>query len=141
MGFGQITFQKTYGGSNQDVGSSVQQTTDGGYIIAGGTYGINASSYFDVYLIKTNAVGDTLWKKNLGGIYDSEAKDVHQTIDGGYIIAGYTNGYGAGNYDIYLIKTNSAEHCCGQKPMEEQMMIRVIPFSKLLIEDILLQDI
>ncbi len=57
--FGTITFQKTYGGTSNDYGESVQQTADGGYIITGATYSYGAG-YDDVYLIKTNSSGNTL---------------------------------------------------------------------------------
>jgi len=103
----QITFQKTFGGSTPEAGQSVQQTTDGGYIIAGNTYSFGAGMN-DVYLIKTNASGDTLWTKILGGASDDQAQLVEQTTDGGYIIVGYTHSFGAGNDDVYLLKTDGS---------------------------------
>jgi len=84
----------------------VQQTADGGYIVAGYTNG-NYTGGVDVYLIKTDSNGDTLWAKNYGGIYAEHGYSVQQTTDGGYIIAGYTMSFGAGVTDIYLIKTDS----------------------------------
>src|ERR1017187_1268262 len=101
----QITFQKTYGGINRDLANSVQQTTDGGYIIAGYTQIGLLGDTTNVYLIKTNAYGDTLWTRTYGGNYDDEGNSVQQTSDGGYIIAGYTTSFGAGGWDVYLIKT------------------------------------
>lgn len=101
----QIKFQKTIGGSNNDEGNSIQQTTDGGYIIVGRTNSFGPGNY-SVYLIKTNANGDTLWTKTIGGSNADEAYSVQQTTDGGYIITGDTKSSGAGDYDVYLIKTN-----------------------------------
>jgi hypothetical protein len=101
----QIRFQKTFGGSNDDQGYSVQQTTDGGYIIAGTTNSFGPGNY-SFYLIKTNANGDTLWTKTIGGSNADDAYSVQQTTDGGYIVAGETKSIGAGDYDVYLIKTN-----------------------------------
>jgi hypothetical protein len=104
--FGQITFQKTYGGVAADAGYSVQQTADGGYIIVG-TTNRNAADSLDVYLIKTDAGGDTLWTKTFGGIRNDYGNSVQQTTDGGYIIAGTTYSFGAGSFDVYLIKTDA----------------------------------
>jgi hypothetical protein len=60
-----------------------------------------------MYLVKTNSNGDTLWTKKFGGTNDEAAYEVHQTLDNGYILAGYTTSFGAGNSDFYLVKTNS----------------------------------
>jgi hypothetical protein len=107
-GFGQVTFQKAYGGTGDyDVGNSVQQTTDGGYIITGRTRSYGAGND-DVYLIKTDSTGDTLWSKTFGGANTDIGHSVGQTADGGYIISSLTNSFGAGSWNIYLIKTNSS---------------------------------
>jgi hypothetical protein len=85
-------------------GLSVKQTDDGGYIICGRTndgYGPN-----DSYLIKTYANGTEQWSQTFGGVLDDNAFEVQQTDDGGYIISGYTESFGNGNYDVYLIKTD-----------------------------------
>jgi len=102
---GDTLWTRTFGGSSADVGYSVQQVTDGGFIIAGYTrsYGAGGS---DVYLIKTDENGDTLWTKTYGGSHDDKGYSVQQTTDDGFIITGYTKSYGAGNSDVYLIRTN-----------------------------------
>lgn len=91
------------GGRFYDVGNSVQQTTDGGYIIAGWT-DFNLVAWLDVYLIKTNSLGSEEWSQMIGGDSYDRGLSVQQTEDGGYIVAGYTNSYGAGNTDVYLIR-------------------------------------
>ncbi|MCK4575365.1 hypothetical protein KAU34_03060, partial [candidate division WOR-3 bacterium] len=92
---GDTIWTKMFGGSNYDAGHSVQQTSDGGYIIAGMTISFGVDSG-DVYLIKTNSFGDTLWTKTYGGVNFDCGYSVQQTSDGGYIIAGRTGSFGAG---------------------------------------------
>jgi hypothetical protein len=100
------TWQNYWGGYNLETGKAIQQTSDGGFIIAGGTYSFGAGST-DMYLIKTDSLGNTQWTRTYGGPGDELANSVRQTRGGGYILAGLTSSYGAGGYDIYLIRTNS----------------------------------
>ena len=102
-----VRFAKTYGGTNWDGAFSVQQISDGGYILAGYTNSFGAGN-FDLFLIKTDASGNVQWAKTYGGTSWDEAYSVRQTLDGGYIVAGWTNSFGAGGADILLIKTNAS---------------------------------
>ena len=97
---------RTYGGSDADIGWSIHETADSGYIIAGGTTSFGAGES-DVYLIKTDRNGDTIWTKTYGGTGYDAAYSVQQTIDGGYIVVGYTYSFGAGESDVYIIKTDN----------------------------------
>ncbi len=103
---GDTLWTKTFGGESWDMANSVQQTTDGGYIITGrtGSYGSGGE---DIWLIKTDVLGDTLWTKTFGGESWDMANSVQQTTDGGYIITGWTESYGSGENDVWLIKTDS----------------------------------
>jgi len=107
---GDTIWTRTYGGANGDGGFAVQLTADGGYIIAGVTYsfGPGTPDYGNVYLVKTNAQGDTLWTRAYGGPSYEECNSVQPTSDGGYIIIGTTWSFGAGCTDAYLIKTNAS---------------------------------
>ncbi|MEO0115912.1 MAG: hypothetical protein ABIK97_00035 [candidate division WOR-3 bacterium] len=99
-------WSRTYGGALWDYGYSVQLTSDGGYIIAGETYSLGAGEA-DVYLIKTDELGNLIWQKTYGGIYNDWGRSVQPTPDGGYIVVGSTQSFGAGEYDVYLIKIDA----------------------------------
>jgi len=102
---GDTLWTRTYGGPKRDMGYSVQQTKDGGFIVVGYTESFGAGEY-DVYLIKTDENGDTLWTRTYGGEGDDIGYSVQQTEDGGFIIIGETESFGAGKFDVYLIKTD-----------------------------------
>jgi hypothetical protein len=125
---GNIQWAKTYGGGDGDGAFSVQQTSDGGYIVAGHTYSFGAGD-FDIFLIKTDANGNLQWAKTYGGTYWDDARSVQQTSDGGYIVAGFTVSFGAGNYDFFLIKTDASGNVqwaktYGGGPMDEPSSVQ-----------------
>jgi hypothetical protein len=101
--YAQVSLAKTYGGTDEDVARFVQQTSDGGYIVAG--YTTSFGTGYDAFLIKTDAKGNIIWAKTYGGT--SYASSVQQTSDGGYIVAGSTYSSGTGSNDIFLIKTDA----------------------------------
>ena len=90
-----IEWQKCFGGSNYDGAKSIQQTSDGGYIVAGHIYLYDDTTSIygstDYWILKLNSVGDTIWTKNYGGSNFEYPQSIQQTLDGGYIVAGYTN--------------------------------------------------
>jgi hypothetical protein len=102
---GDTVWTRTYGGTEIEFGSSAQQTSDSGYIVTG--YSTSYGDSNQVYLVKTNSSGDTMWTRTYGGARNDYGSSVQQAEDGGYIVAGYTYSYGAGDRDAYLIKTDA----------------------------------
>ena len=102
-------WNRTFGGSSEDLGCFVRQAQDGGYIVTGSTksYGIGEER---LWLLKTDSNGNKEWDRTFGGFVSSSGDggwSVDQTKDGGYIVTGYTRSYGAGGIDLWLIKTDS----------------------------------
>ena len=93
---GNLLWQNTFGGRESEYVSSVQETTDGGYIVAGRTLSFGAGSSYDVYLVKTDSEGDGVWEKTFGGEAHDWANSVQETTEGGYIVAGLTASFDAG---------------------------------------------
>ncbi len=119
---GNQQWNKTYGGAHNDYASSVIQTSDGGYVLAGiinsfGDVGYAFSGFRDVFivgnadvgLIKTDSSGNQLWNKTFGGSNDDGAFSLIQTSDGGFALVGNTYSFSGGNNtDFWFIKTDSS---------------------------------
>lgn len=115
---GNIVWQKTYGGTSHDIATSVKQTTDGGFVVAGysssnnGDITGNHGSATDYWILKLDSSGNLQWQKALGGSSNERAFEIQQTSDGGYVIAGDTNSsnsgdvssVGLGARDLWIIK-------------------------------------
>lgn len=99
-----LMFVKSFDNGSFDYCSSVVQTLDGGYIFTG--YIDNKSNSKDLWLVKTDSRGIEAWSKIIGGPNKDGGEIVRQINDGGYIIGGFTNSYGQGDLDGWLIKTS-----------------------------------
>ncbi|MCS6991369.1 MAG: MopE-related protein [Chitinophagales bacterium] len=116
-----IMWQRCFGGTEHEEGSSVQITPDGGYVISGFGNSVDGdlnAQYggYDAWIIRTDAQGNILWQRAFGGSQNDGARDVRPTPDGGYIVTGFTNsndglippGTYKGNQDIWVWKLNAA---------------------------------
>ncbi len=108
---GNLEWEKTYGitgGGFVESAYSVEQTADGGYIVSGSRVTLGPTGT-DLWLLKTDSQGDTLWTRSFGWAAAEYGRCVHQTADGGYIVCGHTNSFGesASDNDVLLIKTDS----------------------------------
>jgi len=104
--FGNIQWNRTYGGTNEDYGFSVVQTFDGGYAIAGSTSSFGLGVY-DFWLVKTDHLGNLMWNKTYGGIGYDEAWLILQTASNELALIGWTESFGSGNSDCWLIITDA----------------------------------
>jgi len=104
---GNMEWSENFGGTGSDRAYSVIQTSDEGYALAGYTDSYGAGGE-DFWLVKADSSGNEKWSKTFGGENDDEAYSVIQTSDGGHALAGYTDSYGAGGEDFWLVKTDSS---------------------------------
>jgi hypothetical protein len=115
---GNLQWTKTIGGPEHDKGRSLIQTSDGGYAITGTTSSDELAAYFgpaeaDIYVVKLDANGNLQWTKTIGGPEHDRGISLIQTSDGGYAIAGSTQSFGAGEWDIYVVKLDrNGDACC-----------------------------
>ena len=123
---GNIEWQKSYGGTQNDGAYSIKQTTDSGYVVAGSAAsndsdvtGSNGGE--DYWILKLTPVGDMQWQKTFGGSSQEKCHSIRQTVDGGYILGGYSssnNGDVTSNYgydDYWLVKITSSGNLEWQK--------------------------
>jgi hypothetical protein len=141
-GFGNLQWQQCLGGTANDVAYSVEQTTDGGYVVSGRVYSNDGDvtgnhGNYDYWIVKLDAGGNILWQNCLGGTNSEEAVSVRQTFDGGYIIAGWSSSNDGnisvnfGGWDYWLIKLDSQgniqwQKCLGGTDAEQREQIRAL---------------
>jgi len=99
--------RETFGGPNDDVGSSIIETSDGGYAIVGSTKSYGAGKK-DLWLVKTDENCQVEWNQTYGGAEDDEGDAVIESSDRGYVITGYTESYGNGGKDLWLLKVSES---------------------------------
>jgi hypothetical protein len=101
------TYERYVQGNEPQMCTAIDRTADGGYILAGWTQGYGVANGFnDVYLIRTDGNGDTLWTRTFGGNATDEAYSVRQTDDGGFLVAGGSNSFGVNGNEFYVVRTD-----------------------------------
>jgi hypothetical protein len=125
---GNLSWQKSLGGSNTDLAYSIQQTTDGGYIVAGYTDSNNGdvsgnNGGVDYWIVKLNASGNIIWQRSLGSSGLEVAYSMHQTTDGGYIVAGWSDSNDGdvtvnnGGNDYWIVKLDASGNISWEKSL------------------------
>jgi Tol biopolymer transport system component len=102
---GEILWAKAYGGDGFDRGNAVVETDDGGFVILGQTASFGAGDW-DMYLLRVDQEGSELWSQTFGGSRKERGNAILRTGDGGYIFTGQTASFGAGDEDLYLVRTD-----------------------------------
>jgi hypothetical protein len=122
---GNVQWAKTIGGSDWDFATSIIQSSDGGYVVAGGTSSFGAGDW-DMYVVKLDSGGNVQWAKTIGGSDNDGAVvvtdgnvviiyivgSITQSSDGGYVVTGGTQSFGAGNGDFYVVKMDANGNVC-----------------------------
>ncbi len=103
---GSLSWARTFGGTDDDYAWSITHTSDGGYAVAGYTWSFGAGGY-DFLVLKLASDGSLSWARTFGGTSWDKAYSITQTTDGGYVVAGSTNSFGAGYEDLLVLKLAS----------------------------------
>jgi hypothetical protein len=115
---GDIIWQKTYGGQGGDYPGAIRQTKDGGYVVAGTTSSFGEGSY-DLWILKLDQDGTVIWDKTYGGKNEESEYfryiPIEQTSEGGFIVAGSTKSFGAGDDDFWVLKLDADGSIVWQK--------------------------
>jgi len=114
---GVIAWENTYGGAYDDRGYSVTATLDGGYLLTGTTESFGSGKN-DIFIVKTNPVGDTLWTAQYGGSDSDYGRKVFQESGTNYIVIGYSYSGSAGGTDMYIGKISRESTPFHENPME-----------------------
>ena len=128
---GSLQWQNSLGGTNSDNASSIQQTSDSGFIVAGTSISNDGDvsgnhGYFDYWIVKLDVDGNLVWQKSLGGIDDDEATSIQQTSDGGFIVAGFSSSNGgdvsghhatSSTYDYWIVRLDPDGNIIWQKSL------------------------
>lgn len=103
-----LNWTRIYGGSGSEEGLGVIEDQEGYYVVCGWTNSFGSGGK-DVYVLKVDSMGDTVWTRTYGGTGDDSGKEIFQITDGGYLIAGNSNSFSSGGLnEIYVIRLNNS---------------------------------
>jgi hypothetical protein len=136
---GNLIWQRCLGGGDDEVANSVQQTSDGGYILAGHTRSNDGNvsgnhGSMDCWIVKLDPSGNLIWQRCLGGRYEDSALCIQPTSDGGYIFAGFTeseDGDVSGNHggaDVWVVKLDPSGNLVWQRCLDRASAM-ILPAS------------
>jgi len=103
---GNEQWRRYFGGAMDDLGSFVKQDNQGNYFIAATTSSYSSSAESDMYLIKLDSIGDSLWTQAYGGNLEENTTGLWPTNDGGCILVGQSNSFSNGDFNGYIVKTD-----------------------------------
>ncbi len=103
---GDLLWDRTYGGNGDENAEDIEVTSDNGFVFTGWTDSYGAGSY-DCFLTKTDFSGEVIWSRTYGGESWDDAFSVAETDDGGYVMTGWTQSFGARFFDIYILRMDS----------------------------------
>ncbi len=109
---GDLVWKKIYGTEDGEMGQSIQRLQDGGFIIAG--MNSHGAGSYDMYVVRTNSSGDSLWSNTIGGAGDDRAFGVAASQNGNYYVTGFSWSFGSGNGDVYLVKISDLSTGIGE---------------------------
>jgi len=111
--YGDVAWQKSYGGAGEDVGNVVEQTADGGFVVVGETssYGFGEK---DIWVLKLNAQGNIIWQKPFGGTGDDSGCAVEPADGGALLVLGTTTSFGFSGAAM-LVKVSSSGEVLWQR--------------------------
>ncbi|MFC2084357.1 T9SS type A sorting domain-containing protein [Bacteroidota bacterium] len=112
---GEKIWDKTYGGNKDESAGAMVKTDDGGYILVGSTRSFGDEFSTDLFIIKVSADGNVIWEKTYGGSGGESVNEIIRTNDGGYVMVGTTGSYGAGSFDVYIVKINASGNLVWEK--------------------------
>lgn len=113
---GGIVWQKTYGGPFDDEAYSIREISDGSYVVCGSTFSFgHGGGNSDCWILKLDQQGEIIWQKTYGSTGDDEAYSIHETTDGGFIVAGRASPFGYKYHDFLVLKLDTEGHIVWQK--------------------------